>query len=202
MFFDYSKCYDRLYYLKRLNKNAILIAAFYSRELSDALTASDDMSELQSYLVDEDYNILYSDNEKSIGKNAVDVIADVTMGYDNYQLIGDENLIVQGKCENNWRVICAAPVKVIFSEDLHDTEKGTPISDAARNVLDEEDKLVGYEKFADDKREQNTDRLEILPPIFEKKNIYDSFKTNADYYLYGKKSKEEVVDAIVESFYK
>lgn len=48
MFFDYSKCYDRLYYLKRLNKNAILIAAFYSRELSDALTASDDMSELQS----------------------------------------------------------------------------------------------------------------------------------------------------------
>lgn len=42
----------------------------------------------------------------------------------------------------------------------------------------------------------------ILPPIFEKENIYDSFKTNADYYLYGKKSKEEVVDAIVESFYK
>lgn len=36
-FFDYSKCYDRLYYLKRLNKNAILIAAFYSRELSDVL---------------------------------------------------------------------------------------------------------------------------------------------------------------------
>lgn len=79
------------------------------------------------------------------------------MGYDNYQLIGDENLIVQEKCENNWRVICAAPVKVIFSEDLQDIEKG---------------------------------------------NIYDSFKTNADYYLYGKKSKEEVVDAIVESFYK
>ena len=44
-------------------------------------------------------------NEKSIGKNAVDVIADVTMGYDNYQLIGDENLVVQGKCENNWRVL-------------------------------------------------------------------------------------------------
>lgn len=67
-FFDYSKCYDQLYYLKRLNKNAILIAAFYSRELSDALTASDDMSELQSYLVDEDYNILYSDNEKTSEK--------------------------------------------------------------------------------------------------------------------------------------
>ena len=76
----------------------------------------------------------------------------------------------------------------------------SPISDAARNVLDEEGKLVGYEKLADDKREQNTDRLEILPPIFEKENIYNSFKTNADYYLYGKKSKEEVVDAIVESF--
>ena len=85
---------------------------------------------------------------------------------------------------------------------LQDTEKGIPISDTARNVLDEEGKLVGYEKLADDKREQNAGRLEILPPIFEKENIYDSFKTNADYYLYGKKSKEEVVDAIVQSFYK
>mgnify|MGYP002516735618 CR=1 FL=1 len=116
-FFDYSKCYDRLYYVKRLNKNAILITAFYSRELSDALTASDSMSELRSYLVDGDYNILYSDDEKSIGKNAVDVITDVTTGYDNYQLIGDENLIVQGKCENNWSIICTAPVRVIFSEE-------------------------------------------------------------------------------------
>lgn len=85
---------------------------------------------------------------------------------------------------------------------LQDTEKGIPISDAARKVLDEEGRLVGYEKLADDKREQNADRLEILPPIYEKENIYDSFKTNADYYLYGKKSKEEVVDTIVQSFHK
>lgn len=62
-------------------------------------------------------------------------------------------------------------------------------------------RLVGYEKLADDKREQNADRLDILPPVFEKENIYDSFKANADYYLYGRKSEEEVVDAIMQSFY-
>lgn len=80
--------------IRKFKAKTILIAAFYSRELSDALTASDSISELQSYLVDEDYNILYPDDEKSIGKNAVDVIADVTTGYDNYQLIGEENLIM------------------------------------------------------------------------------------------------------------
>ena len=84
---------------------------------------------------------------------------------------------------------------------LQDTEKGIPISDAARNFLDDAGRLVGYEKLADDKREQNADRLDILPPVFEKENIYDSFKANADYYLYGRKSEEEVVDAIMQSFY-
>lgn len=35
-FFDYERCYDRLYYVKRLNAHAIIVAAFYSREYGTA----------------------------------------------------------------------------------------------------------------------------------------------------------------------
>lgn len=119
MFFDYSKCYDWLYYLKRLNKNAILIAAFYSRKLSDALTASDDMSELQPEMF-------------WMKKVSLLVMRSLLMIRENRIQIG-------------W-------------------------------------------KFC---RRYLRRKISTIP-----------LKRMLDYYLYGKKSKEEVVDAIVESFYK
>lgn len=42
-FFDYERCYDRLYYVKRLNEHAIIVAAFYSRELSQSFTDMEDV---------------------------------------------------------------------------------------------------------------------------------------------------------------
>ena len=44
---------------------------------------------------------------------------------------------------------------------LQGTEKGIPISDAAKAALQETQKLSGYEKQADDMRENYADRLEI-----------------------------------------
>ena len=83
---------------------------------------------------------------------------------------------------------------------LQGTEKGIPISDSARDVLTRENMLDGYEKQADDMREQNAEQLEVLPPMLESENVYDVFKVNADYYLYDKLSKEEVVEKIYEAY--
>lgn len=83
---------------------------------------------------------------------------------------------------------------------LQGTEKGIPISDSARDVLTRENMLDGYEKQADDMREQNAQRLEVLSPMLESENVYDVFKVNADYYLYDKLSKEEVVEKIYEAY--
>lgn len=84
---------------------------------------------------------------------------------------------------------------------LQGTEKGIPISDAAKAALQETQKLSGYEKQADDMRENYADRLEILQPALENESVYDGFKVNADYYIYDKLSKDEVVEKLYEAIY-
>lgn len=85
---------------------------------------------------------------------------------------------------------------------LQGTEKGIPISDAARDTLTRKNMLNGYEKQADDMREQNADELEVMPSALENEDVYDVFKVNADYYLYDKLSREEVVEKIYEAYQK
>ena len=84
---------------------------------------------------------------------------------------------------------------------LQGTEKGIPISDAAKAALQETQKLSGYEKQADDMRENYADRLEILQPVLENESVYDGFKVNADYYIYDKLSEDEVVEKLYEAIY-
>lgn len=80
-------------------------------------------------------------------------------------------------------------------------KKGIPISDAAKAALQETQKLSGYEKQADDMRENYADRLEILQPVLENESVYDGFKVNADYYIYDKLSEDEVVEKLYEAIY-
>ena len=73
--------------------------------------------------------------------------------------------------------------------------------EAAKAALQETQKLSGYEKQADDMRENYADRLEILQPVLENESVYDGFKVNADYYIYDKLSEDEVVEKLYEAIY-
>ena len=75
------------------------------------------------------------------------------------------------------------------------------VKTAAKAALQETQKLSGYEKQADDMRENYADRLEILQPVLENESVYDGFKVNADYYIYDKLSEDEVVEKLYEAIY-
>lgn len=117
-FFDYERCYDRLYYVKKLNEHAIIVAAFYSRELSQSFTDMEDMPEMQSYLVDSAHTILYAESGEMLGQNAEEVWSNLPDGYSNYRIIGNKEVVVVGTCKNDWQVICAVPADVLFAEQL------------------------------------------------------------------------------------
>ena len=116
-FFDYARCLDRLYYVKRLNPHAILVTAFYSRELSQSFSVSESIDSQKVYLLDSSQTILYADTKESIGKKAASVIDEYRDRYRDYQSIGDKNVIVSGTCENNWIVVCAVPTRSLFQEE-------------------------------------------------------------------------------------
>ena len=82
------------------------------------------------------------------------------------------------------------------------TEKGVPISSSALAVLDEHDMLTGFEVQADAMRKENSDKLSIMAPILESEDVYGSFKSDSDYYLYDKLSRDETIDRIYSDMYK
>ena len=82
------------------------------------------------------------------------------------------------------------------------TEKGVPISSKAYSALKEHDMLTGFEAQADDMRKANSDSLHVMMPVLESENVYGTFKSDADYYLYDKLSRDETVDRIYNDMYK
>lgn len=81
---------------------------------------------------------------------------------------------------------------------IQGTEKGIPISDAAYQVLEEEEMINGYEQSANDYMQECQEEMKIMMPVLENENVLDAFKEEADYYLYDKKSLEQVAEDIVK----
>lgn len=84
---------------------------------------------------------------------------------------------------------------------LQGTEKGIPISDSAYAAVEKDGQLDGYENLANEKMQEHQDNLEIMNPLLESEDIYDNFKTEADFYLYDKNTLEEVTENIYNDFY-
>lgn len=78
------------------------------------------------------------------------------------------------------------------------TEKGIPISDAAYQVLEEEGMMNGYENSANDMMQESRDEMKLMMPVLENENVLDAFKEEADYYLYNKKSLDQVAEDIAK----
>ena len=102
---------DRIYYVKRLNKNAILTASFYSRELDTAFQYPKELEGMVINLVDENNRILYSSEAENIAETLEKEIADTISGQ-----ISDNYIANVNNCENGWSVVCAIPSEVILKE--------------------------------------------------------------------------------------
>ena len=102
---------DRIFYVKRLNKNAILATAFYSRELETAFEYPEELEGMVINLIDENNTILYSSESDNIATKLNSEIADILSGNESDSYIANVN-----KCENGWSVVCAIPTSVILKE--------------------------------------------------------------------------------------
>ena len=67
---------DRMYYVKRLNPNAILVSAIYTKELSSVFIYPEQLEDMTVRLVDENDNIMFSTENGEIGQKLPGEIAD------------------------------------------------------------------------------------------------------------------------------
>lgn len=105
---------DRMYYLKRLNPDAIMVVSFYSRELSGAFRRPDQLDDMEINLINDEDIILYSSNVEDIGMPLEKYVSDIL--YSKSDNLSSEYIVNLNTCENGWRVVCSVSKDTIFKE--------------------------------------------------------------------------------------
>ncbi|MBQ9234745.1 MAG: GGDEF domain-containing protein [Lachnospiraceae bacterium] len=113
---------DRMYYIKRLNPNAILISSIYTRELASVFVYPEQLEEMTIRLVDENNTIMYSSDNSEIGdKLPVDILENIEGEFfdagNSSSIVTRDYLINTNVCFNGWRVVCSVPTDIILKEN-------------------------------------------------------------------------------------
>lgn len=108
---------DRIFYVKKLNPNAILVTSVYSKELESVFKHPDSLEELTIRLVDENNQVIFAVNRSEIGNKLPDDIAFMIEDKSNISVINGEYLVNVSTCENGWRVVSAVPTATILGEN-------------------------------------------------------------------------------------
>lgn len=110
--FDLKGSRDSCYYVKRLNPNAVLVASFFSRELSDVFQLTDELDGMKVQLTDENGLIIYSSDLKEIGQElSKDILKNAnTPEFQNHLLV-DSNA-----CSNGWQVYTSVSEEAVMGD--------------------------------------------------------------------------------------
>lgn len=105
---------DRMYYVKRLNPDAILVASFFNRELDSIFDMPDELKGMTIRLVDSAHNILFSTNSKETGTKISDSLAARCSSGRIIATKYDDTLLNVNQCDNNWRIVCTMPTSIVL----------------------------------------------------------------------------------------
>lgn len=108
---------DRIYYVKRLNPNALLVSSIYNKELDRVFEHPEELEALAIRLVNEDNQIMFSSDKEEIGENLAPELLKMIEGYDNVSTMNSQYLVTANQCENGWKVVCSIPSAVVLKEN-------------------------------------------------------------------------------------
>ncbi|MBQ8569299.1 MAG: GGDEF domain-containing protein [Oscillospiraceae bacterium] len=108
--------YKRIYYVKRVNENAVFVASFYTTELENVFKLPEDMSDVTVRLIDEGNSIIYSSANDETGSLLSGDIAVRIQDLSSAALVDAEYLITVNTCGETMRVICSVPTYIILDE--------------------------------------------------------------------------------------
>lgn len=109
--------YTRLFYVKRVNEGAVLLATIYSADLGALMETSDQMADMTVRIVDGQGNIIYSTDSEETGGTALDgdIIGKVSQSVRS-TFIQSDRLVTVNTCGNDWKIVTTVPTDAILSE--------------------------------------------------------------------------------------
>ncbi len=112
----YKENYKRIYYVKRVNNDAILVISFYTNELDDVFEHPGGIDDIAVQLVEANGIVIYSSDDGQEGQVLDPEITERINGHTAVTMMDDEYLITLNECGDNWSVVCSAPTQKILKE--------------------------------------------------------------------------------------
>lgn len=112
----YKENYKRIYYVKRVNDEAVLVISFYTNELDDVFDHPGGIDDIVVQLVEANGIVIYSSDDSEEGQVLDPEVAERIEGHTAVTMMDDEYLITLKECGDNWSVVCSAPTQKILKE--------------------------------------------------------------------------------------
>ena len=116
-FAGYKSNYERVYYVKQIHQNAILVMSFYTTELEEVFDNPETMNDMAIRLTDKNYKIIYSSLGDELGHPLPDDINEAAQASTAGAVLDDNNLTTVNMTSGGWSVICSIPTDVILKEE-------------------------------------------------------------------------------------
>ena len=113
---NYNDNYKRIYYVKRINENAVLVASFYTSELESVFEHPDGLGDITIRLAENNDVLIYSSVEGETGGTIPDEIFSRLNGRTSAAFMDDQYLITVNSCGDDWKVIGSVPTEIILKE--------------------------------------------------------------------------------------
>ena len=108
--------FKRIYYVKRIHENALLVLSFYADELQAVFDNPETMKDMSVRLLNENYDILYSSENGEVGTPLEESIASRIRGKTDVTMMDDSYLVTVNSCGESWHVVCVIPTAIILQE--------------------------------------------------------------------------------------
>ncbi len=126
--------YTRMYYVKRINDGAVLLASIYTADLDALMETSDQMSDLTVRVIDSDNNIIYSTAGEDGGTAVDEAISSRVSDSARSTFITGGTLVTVNSCGDDWKIMSTVPTSSILAE-VYQIRNFTIIVAAAAVVL-------------------------------------------------------------------
>ncbi len=108
--------FKRIYYVKRIHENALLVISFYTDELENVFDNPETRNNMAIRLTNENYDILYSSENNEVGLTLPQEIKTRINGQTSATVFDDEYLVTVNACSGDWYVVCSIPTNIILQE--------------------------------------------------------------------------------------
>ena len=112
----YMDNFKRIYYVKRIHDNALLVISFYTAELESVFDNPETMNDITIRLTNQDYNILYSSDGDELGLSLPYDVMERIQNRNSATVMDNDYLVTVNACGDDWYVICSVPTKIILNE--------------------------------------------------------------------------------------